>query len=56
MAEGKPQRYGTQYRRVNGRWELYQVESGVSDEERARWNVPPLDCSRRQVDRMNAVP
>ena len=42
MSEGKPQKYGTQYRADGGRWVLYDVDPQTTDEERAEWNVPPL--------------
>lgn len=42
MFQGRPQRYGTQYRGVGGQYELYPVDPATTDEERARWNVPPL--------------
>lgn len=54
MSTGKPQRYGTQYRKVDGRWELYQTDESVTDVERARWNVQPLANARAHVEEMNA--
>ena len=36
MNQGKPQKYGTQFRKTNDRWELYEVDPTVTDEERAR--------------------
>lgn len=32
---GKSQRYGTQYRKVDGRWALYDVDASATDEDRA---------------------
>ena len=52
MAGGLPQKYGTQYRSVGGRWVLYQVDPTTSDEERARWDVPPLAEALRRADEM----
>jgi hypothetical protein len=42
MYQGRPQRYGTQYRAAGGRWCLWAVEPGTTDAERAAWDVPPL--------------
>ena len=42
VQQGKPQRYGTQYQAREGRWELYEVDPSISDDERASWGVPPL--------------
>lgn len=44
MFEGKPQKYGTQYKldEKSGRMKLWQVDPKVTDAERAAWNVPPL--------------
>ncbi len=56
MNLGKPQRYGTQFRKTNGKWELYQVDPSVTDEERARWGVPPLAEAKRRADEMNQPP
>lgn len=53
MNTGKPQLYGTQFRTLNGRWELYRVEPSITDEERAKWNVPPLAEARRRAAEMN---
>jgi hypothetical protein len=52
---GKPQLYGTQFRSVErGPWFLYPVDPSITDEERARWNVPPLAESERRAAEMNA--
>jgi len=40
--EGRPQRYGTQYRVRNGEWLLVEVDPATTDEERGEWDVPPL--------------
>jgi hypothetical protein len=41
---GQPQKYGTQFslNRETGRMEFDPVDPGTTDEERARWNVPPI--------------
>jgi tetratricopeptide (TPR) repeat protein len=54
MNLGRPQRYGTQFKKVDGRWTLYSVDLSVTDAERAKWNVPPLAAAQRHVDVMNA--
>jgi hypothetical protein len=53
MTLGKPQLYGTQFRKVGDRWELYQTDPTVTDDERARWNVPPLAEAKQRAGRMN---
>lgn len=56
MNLGKPQLYGTQFRRQNGGvWELYEVDPSVTDEERARWDVPPLADARKRAAQMNSA-
>lgn len=41
---GKPQKYGTQFKlNDKGEWELGEpIDPSVTDEERAKYNVPPL--------------
>jgi len=44
MKNNQPfQKYGTQYIKVDGREELYPVDPDTTDEERAKFNVPPLE-------------
>jgi tetratricopeptide (TPR) repeat protein len=51
---GKPQIYGTQFRRVSGVWTLDPIdESAVTDEERARMHVPPLADAKRHAAEAN---
>jgi hypothetical protein len=51
---GKPQIYGTQVRRVDGVWTLEPIdESAVTDEERRKWNLPPLAEFKRRVAEAN---
>jgi len=52
--QDKPQRYGTQFRKVDGVWELCEVDPAVTDEERAEWNVPSLAEAQARAKRMNA--
>lgn len=44
LSIGKSQRYGTQFKRnEHGEWELVEpVDYSFTDEERAKYNVPPL--------------
>ncbi len=49
---GLPQRYGTQYRSEGDRWVFLPVEPTMTDEERARWNVPPLAEAQRRAEDM----
>lgn len=53
MSAGKPQRFGTQYHKVNGRWALYDVDPSVTDEERMAWKAPPLDVARDRLRQLN---
>ncbi len=41
-SQGKPQKYGTQYQNVDGKWVLLPVDPATTDEERAEYRVPPL--------------
>jgi hypothetical protein len=49
MTQGRPQKYGTQYRAVAGKWVLWDVDPETTDEERSRWDVPPLAKAKRQA-------
>jgi hypothetical protein len=46
VSQGEPQKYGTQYRLMDGRWELNPVDPATSDDERAKYNVPPLSQAK----------
>ena len=54
MSRGEPQLYGTQYKRIDGKWWLWPVDFHVTDAERAEWCVEPLASSRQRLVRMNA--
>jgi hypothetical protein len=55
MNLGKPQLYGTQFKRdPNGPWYLWQVDPSITDEERAKWDVPPLARAKARVETLNA--
>lgn len=55
MNQGKPQHYGTQFKKVNGRWILWEVDPAVTDEERIQWEVLTLAESRKRAEAMNGV-
>ncbi len=55
MTLKKPQRYGTQFRREGNKWVLYEVDPSVTDEERAKWDVPSLAEAERKLAGMNAA-
>ena len=42
VGEGKPQKYGTQFAMRDGKPVQYPVDPGVTDAERAKYNVLPL--------------
>jgi hypothetical protein len=54
MYAGKPQRYGTQFKKIDGAWRLWSVDPAVSDEERARWNVPSLADAEKRAAAMGS--
>jgi hypothetical protein len=49
-----PQLYGTQFKKVDDRWVLWEVAPTITDEERAKWNVPPLAEQRKKLETLNA--
>lgn len=53
MNQGKPQLYGTQFKKVDGKWILWEVDPSITDEERARWQVPPLAAAKARAQEMN---
>lgn len=53
IAEGKPQRYGTQFRAVDGSIAMVQVEDpGGLDALRARFLLPPIDVYKAQLAKL----
>ena len=53
VATGKPQRYGSQFKLVNGRMAMYAVEDpGGLDNLRARAMLPPMDVYKQQLARI----
>ena len=55
MYEGKPQKWGTQYKKIDGKWVVWQVDPAITDDQRDAWNVPPLAEAEATVARMNAA-
>jgi len=54
MNLGKPQLYGTQFKKdKDGPWCLYQVDPAITDEERAKWDVPPIARAKARVEALN---
>lgn len=49
VAGGKPQRFGTQIVKQDGRWTLGAVDPAVSDLERALFAVPPLYVQQQRA-------
>lgn len=57
VSEGKLQRYGTQFKYINGSLAMYGVEDpGALDHERARALLPPIDVYKKQLSEMYHVP
>jgi len=55
ISVGEPQWYGTQYRKVDGKWQLSPIdESSVTDEDRIEWDVPTLENMRARIEKMNS--
>jgi len=54
VRQRKPQKYGTQSftNKKTGKRELYPVDPSVTDEERAKWNVPPLANALKLVEKV----
>jgi hypothetical protein len=53
VRQGKPQLYGTQMQRQDGRWGIFDIDPSVTDAERSKWLVPPLADAKRRAERMN---
>lgn len=51
--QGKPQRFGTQYLHDANGWRLMEYDPATTDEERARWEVPPLAELLATLDHLN---
>jgi hypothetical protein len=53
MHQNLPQKFGTQYQRRRGVWELYTFDPTTTDAERARWDVPSLQNAQAYVAKLN---
>lgn len=53
MYQGKPQKYGTNYLYDGLRDRLWDVDPNTTDEERAKWDVPPLEEQLRKAEDAN---
>lgn len=57
VAEGKLQRYGTQFKYINGAMAMYGVEDpGSLDQQRARALLPPIDVYKKQLTQIYHLP
>lgn len=57
VAEGKPQRYGTQFKFVDGQGMMVAVEDPANlDKRRAEAMLPPMDVYRKTLGEMYHVP
>lgn len=57
VAEGKLQRYGTQFKYIDGGLAMYGVEDpGGLDRQRARALLPPIDVYKQQLTTMYHIP
>jgi hypothetical protein len=51
MYQDKPQRWGTQFKRIDGRMRLWPVDPATTDADRAKWGVPSLaEQKAREVE------
>jgi hypothetical protein len=57
MHDNLPQRYGTQFNMVDGRWVLHPVENeAMLDEMREKMGLPPLDEYMRMMEEFYKAP
>lgn len=57
VSEGKLQRYGTQFKFINGSLAMFGVEDpGGLDHQRARALLPPIDVYKQQLSQMYHIP
>lgn len=54
MYSGQPQRYGTNIVPDGIGYRLWDVEPATTDEERAKWNVPPLAEMQRRANDLSS--
>ena len=57
VAQAKPQRFGTQFKTVNGKISLWPIEDSEHlEERRARYLLPPMDVYRKMLSDMYHMP
>lgn len=54
MYEHKAQKWGTQYKKIDGAWLVWPVDPAITDAQRAAWEVPPLVEAEARAAQMNA--
>lgn len=52
LERGKPQRFGTQFFREDGRWTMGDVDPKTTDAQRAFYAVPPLWFLRQNLQKL----
>lgn len=53
ISMGKPQRFGTQIIKKDGRWSLGALDERVTDNDRALYAVPPLVFQQHRADKLH---
>lgn len=53
MYQGSPQKYGTNYVYDGRQDRLWEVDPATTDEERAKWDIPPLAEQLRKAQEAN---
>lgn len=55
VKQNKKQKFGTQFYKKNptDKWILNPIDNKITDEERAKFNVPTLNETRKMIDKMN---
>jgi hypothetical protein len=54
MYEHKAQKWGTQYKKIDGNWIVWPVDPAITDDQRAEWDVQPLADAEAHAAQMNA--
>jgi len=54
MYEHKPQKWGTQYKKIDGVWVVWPVDPTITDAQRDAWNVQPLAAAQAHAAALNA--
>ena len=50
IAKRRPQRFGTQFVKIDGKWSLGAVDANITDAERAFYGVPPLWVQQKNAE------